>query len=344
MTRSASRRATRRASVLAHPYLGTLAEAAVSSGRTAVVKTTGTAPNTTPSPTPGTAKAASTPVLASETPAVPQSVIDWLCQACLLYGVPFEYVIADPRLLPRESIRYFYIDLNWLNSLIDGAVSIGLSNTADSLTMMAHFEDIVQQALLGTAQVRARMRGKPAANDTGTDQTTGPITGLLLRSSAVSGWPGLEVAAYANEDGTGQLRLLRLDRLSDDVLIAMFDGVPHMVNILQPPESLHFGVRPTTDFDSGYMSFLRGLGYGGYPPGQQIPDVEAAVYMRGGSSKAGVLDVAKSAQSLKEKMVSLKALDSQDTFTSAEFAVQMVRAAGLQSFQWSVQPERSDAQ
>jgi len=283
-------------------------------------------------------------------PDPPPAVIDWLARAALLYGVPFEYITPDGRMLPKESIRFFYVDLNWIHRLLEGAVSIGLSTSADSVQMMATIDQLVDQALSHTSTVRPSLRAKAtsghsravaalkaaAAQSTADGGTsTGPITGLLIRSAAVSGWPGVEVSAYADDAATQKLPLLRLDRLSDDVLIALFDGLPRVVNFLQPPESLHFGVRPTTAFPSGYMSFLRGLGYGGYPPGQQIQGQQAAVSMRSGAA-AGVLDVAAAAASLQTAMKSLGALDSAGTFTAAEFAVQMVRAAGMQSFQWGV--------
>jgi hypothetical protein len=275
---------------------------------------------------------------ASATPVLPKPIIEWLAHAILLHGVPFEYIVPDARLLPKESIRFFYVDINWQRRLIDGAVSVGLSSTADEIATMAAIEAAVEEALRATARVRPAQRGAAflaAATDA---ETVGPITGLLLRSAAVSGWPGIEITAYANEAATGALRPLRIDRVSDDVLICLFDGLPRRVDFLQPPEALRFGVRP----DAGaFITFLRGLGYGAYPePGVQIPDVQATLTMRGGTAKPGVLDVAASARTVGDKLKELGALDPADTFTSAEFAVQMVRAAGMQPFLWSV-PEPS---
>ncbi|WP_346897374.1 hypothetical protein [uncultured Roseibium sp.] len=262
---------------------------------------------------------------------LPQSVIDWLAQACLLYGVPFEYIVPDARMLPKESIRFFYVDVNWLHRLIEGAVSTGMSSSADTVQMLTAIQEIVDRAFLKTTQVRARMRGKPLPDEA---EQVGPITGFLLRSAAVSGWPGMEVTAYAGTttDST-VLQLLRLDRLSDTIMIALFNGLPKRVDILQPPESLHFGIRPD---GNSYYSFLRGLGYGGHDPGIQIGSVEAPVAMRGNADYPGVVDIANTAANLKAALKTQNALDPEETFTSAEFAVQMVRAAGLQSFEWGV--------
>jgi hypothetical protein len=274
-------------------------------------------------------------------PELPKPIIDWLAHAILLHGMPFEYIVPDPRLLPKEAIRFFYVDINWQRRLIDGAVSVGLSSSADAIATMAAIEAAVEQALRATARVRPAQRGAAALAAAEDDETVGPITGLLLRSAAVSGWPGIEITAYANENATGALRPLRIDRVSADVLICLFDGLPKRVDFLQPPEALRFGVRP----DAGtYITFLRGLGYGAYTdPGVQIPDIQATLTMRGGTAKPGVLDVAASARTVGEKLKDLKALDPADTFTAAEFAVQMVRAAGMQPFLWSVAGTPADA-
>jgi hypothetical protein len=285
-------------------------------------------------PAPGATSTSDAPPIAQPDP--PPSIVAWLSRAVLLYGMPFEYITPDGRMLPKESLRFFYIDGNWQNSLIDGSVSVGLSSSADSIQVMANIQTLVTQAIQQTSAVRPSLQGPAAVAAAGDPVTTGPITGLLLRSAAVSGWPGMEVSAYFDDAATQKMKLLRIDRLSDDVLICLFDGLPRQVNFLQPPEGLHFGVRPTTDQSTGYMSFLRGLGYGGYQPGIQIVGAAAPLTTRGGNAKAGVLDVATSAAAVKTALQNLHALDANSTFTAAEFAVQMVRPAGRQSFQWGI--------
>jgi hypothetical protein len=42
----------------------------------------------------------------------------------LLRGVPFNYLVPDERMLPSESIRFFYLDWFWIKCLQDGALSI----------------------------------------------------------------------------------------------------------------------------------------------------------------------------------------------------------------------------
>ncbi|HTF04001.1 MAG TPA: hypothetical protein VK826_08245, partial [Bacteroidia bacterium] len=63
-------------------------------------------------------------------PNMPQPLTDWLSRLALLYGVPFNYLVPDEGMLPPESIRFFYLDINWVEALVDGAFSIGRNLTA----------------------------------------------------------------------------------------------------------------------------------------------------------------------------------------------------------------------
>jgi len=85
------------------------------------------------------------------------------------------------------------------------------------------------------------------------------VTGFLLRSAAVSGWPHMDVRAY-NVDipeapqpfdpaspaaVAAQLPTLRLELLSPSVLLALFQGIPVLVTIEEPHHAIYFGVHTT---------------------------------------------------------------------------------------------------
>ena len=55
---------------------------------------------------------------------VPRDLRQWLARLRLLEGVPFAYLVADSELLPPESIRFFYLDRNWTDALVQGALSV----------------------------------------------------------------------------------------------------------------------------------------------------------------------------------------------------------------------------
>jgi len=113
--------------------------------------------------------------------------------------------------------------------------------------------------------VRVMQRGLPANSETQPQSPTdlssgGIITGFLLRSAAVSGWPSMDVRAFktilpANEGDVNspdyqkwlqqakdaQLLTLRLELLSPSVLLALFDGVPQLVWCEEPHHGVQFG-------------------------------------------------------------------------------------------------------
>jgi hypothetical protein len=68
---------------------------------------------------------------------LPDTARDWLAALRLGEGVPFQYLVLDDRLLPAESIRFFYLDRNWTDALVAGALSVGAITTADRAQLQA---------------------------------------------------------------------------------------------------------------------------------------------------------------------------------------------------------------
>jgi len=68
-----------------------------------------------------------------EAAAVPEEVTSWLGRLVLLYGVPLHYLVPDEEMLPAESLRFFYLDPIWLQSLVQGACSIGNTGYGDTI-------------------------------------------------------------------------------------------------------------------------------------------------------------------------------------------------------------------
>lgn len=102
---------------------------------------------------------------------LPQSVVSWFERAALLQGVPFHNMVADEKLLPSESIRFFEVDWQWIACLLDGAFSIGRVTPSD------YYQD--QSMQVQNAQ-RPNRR----------------MSGFLMRSAAVAGYPHIMVDAF----------------------------------------------------------------------------------------------------------------------------------------------------
>ena len=196
------------------------------------------------------------------------TITEWLSQLSLLVNVPFENLVPHPDLLPKESIRFFYLDANWLTILMEGALSIGIESSRDTL-YHALMKDLIRKAAYKKMpQVRQKLLGKMGAAATDpTPVDPKAVTGLLLRSSVVSGWPGLEVNAYGKigddppqPDITTHIQPLRIERLSDTVLLCLWPEVPAVITVDEPHEGIAFGFEdPPPEKGEGYYLYLRSL-------------------------------------------------------------------------------------
>jgi len=180
---------------------------------------------------------------------VPGELRRFLGRLRLLHGVPFSYLVPDAALLPIESIRFFYIDRAWTDALVQGVLSVGTITTADRAQLEAvypHIRDDVDEAERTIRMPNGEERLQGAG---------GTITGFLMRSRLVSGWPNLHVRAYsrdvieddalttAAESDPNRMKVLRMERLAPAVLLVLFDGVPAVVHIEEPRQGIQFGAR-----------------------------------------------------------------------------------------------------
>lgn len=292
---------------------------------------------------------------------VPQDVYAWLGRLVLLYGVPFHYLIPEEEMLPLESLRFFYLDPIWIQCLVQGACSVGNTDAGDTFIDQAMNSQVqpnqpeqekTSPTSTAAAGVRDRLREQyeGIVAPTQSQDLEWPLTGFLLRSSVVSGWRGLEIMAYRtlvndadrefwnkqklNDDdkeklaaGFAPLQALRIEQLSADVMLGIFNGGIAQLVIRQPQESLHFGL---TRDDKTVTKTLRKLGF--KVPAEagktlsDVIDLGAKGLMR---AQQGVINIAGLAGEIR-KLIVAELLN--DKFTSAEFAVEMIEAAGQFTF------------
>lgn len=181
----------------------------------------------------------STPAQATDTSdgaGLPPYAITFLSQLRLLIGVPFEYLVPDPRLLPNESIRFFHLDRSWTDRLVDGVIAVGKIGTREQ----AHHQSAAPAITSGLDKAEANVRAGQQNVDRGAPPAAAPpITGFLLRSAAVAGWPGMEVRGY---DVSGnKLTMLRLERLAPAVMLALFAGIATRIELEEPHHGIQFG-------------------------------------------------------------------------------------------------------
>jgi len=259
--------------------------------------------------------------------AVPAELREWLVRLRLLDGVPFAYLVADSQLLPRESIRWFYVDRRWTDALIQGALAVGTVNSDDRTQLTARYPDV--RAELDHEE--RNLRRAPASDRYA--GAAGPISGFVLRSRAVSGWPALHVRAFSvdthdddapiHEDEPGRVRLLRLERLAPAVLLCLFDGVPKVVHLEEPRQGVQFGF----DTEAGAGGMRARLAPRNATDFSALPGPPIDVHFRGNGG-AGVVDIQQLERDLKNRVGS-GAVDGLD---SSEYALQLIRFPFRQVF------------
>ncbi|MCY9694351.1 hypothetical protein [Paenibacillus alginolyticus] len=250
-------------------------------------------------------------------------IAQWVARLNLLYSIPFNHLVSDERMLPVESIRFFYIDNNWLDTLTDGALSVGIESSRDTFfheMMKGVIEDAINVEILAQ---RAKITGT-ATGEAEADSPKEAMSGILIRSQVVSGWPGLVVKAYQN--GT-LLKLLRMDRLSPNVLLCIFLDVPDTLTLAEPTQGLCFGV------EDGNIIELRSLtGTIGQPLGKTFPaSGNFSQFLRVSSGSIGneVLNINNGNGSLVPSLATALGAASIDP---ADFALEMVKAPELLTF------------
>jgi hypothetical protein len=152
---------------------------------------------------------------------LPAALQVWLAELCLLRNVPFVYLVPDERMLPPESVRFFYVDRNWLDRLVDGALAAGAIGTVD--------QDLARDVI---AHVRKTV-------DDASGIGANAVTGMLLRSVVVRRWPRMEVRATKHNQAVTALRHVRL---ADNILLVLWRGVPDKLELVEPQEGTQYGV------------------------------------------------------------------------------------------------------
>ncbi|KAI0007428.1 hypothetical protein F4779DRAFT_592010 [Xylariaceae sp. FL0662B] len=176
-------------------------------------------------------------------------VLSWLLDRMFLAGVPAHYLIPDPTYLEPESLRFFRIDSNWVDALIDGALSLG-----------NHYGDDEDRTAI-----------KKALNDYITHTPQGqdqpmqiPAYGFYLRSDLVTMFPDLrvEVLAANGVAAPSGAPLLRHEIVTDGVMMTFMDRLPgsdqfSSLVLTQPAHQQRFAVARGVDTEKVEVDIRR---------------------------------------------------------------------------------------
>lgn len=173
--------------------------------------------------------------------AVTDELVEWIARLVLLYPVPFHYLVPHQSLLPSESIRFFHLDDNWVDALVDGAFSIAVRNVGNERKALRN--DLQKTLSKIVYQHRLRLQGQNPTWDPDERYMSIPKSGFLLRSRIVTGWPGVELTAKTSGSQDGPIpQILRFDQIADGVLFCLARGLINEVTFREPREGLTFGV------------------------------------------------------------------------------------------------------
>lgn len=150
---------------------------------------------------------------------------EWILDKLHLAGIPAHYYLPDPTYVPEETLRFFHIDSNWTDALVDGALSL-----ANHLASSPN-EDFCRSALKSAL---TRYFETPTLD--GYCQQM-PAYGFILRSELLVQFPDLAVTAefskeegvHANEDWDKvkpKAPILVQRRLGPDMMLVLMDREP----------------------------------------------------------------------------------------------------------------------
>ncbi|KAF5603159.1 uncharacterized protein FSUBG_7382 [Fusarium subglutinans] len=154
-------------------------------------------------------------------------VLAWILDRMFLDRIPAHYLISDPSHLPPESLRFFHIDPNWVDAMIDGALSLA-NHMGQDLDRVAIKHGINRYLEYQSPKLTHRPQV--------------PTYGFYLRSDLVTLYPDLRVNTTGAD--TGRAPLLRHEIIADGVMLGLFDCIPGQdfktLNFTQPPHQQRF--------------------------------------------------------------------------------------------------------
>lgn len=245
----------------------------------------------------------------------PPEILDWVVQLKLLNGVPLSCLVGDEKQLPPESIRFFYVDENWTDQLVNGALSVG-ADDAKARSVNACFTAELHKSGMENLHIARERRiheiQKRFYRRNRMEPENQEITGFLMRSRLVRLWKGLESAAF--DKNGNPLAILRMEQLSEEIMICMYRGELAKLRVKEPKEGLRFGAH-----ENDRTIRVRDIKPGN--EGRPIPDKNVAIR----TNAYGRADILALTEELKKIL-------NTEHLTSAELAMELIVAPGLAEF------------
>ncbi|QUC21316.1 uncharacterized protein UV8b_05559 [Ustilaginoidea virens] len=182
-------------------------------------------------------------------------VYSWVLDKAHLANIPAHYLLPDRAFLPQETLRFFYVDANWTDALIDGALS--LANHWGATPDKDSPRTAIKKA------INERLRTPDDA--LGGWHVPMPRFGFLMRSQLLVQFPDLAVDVKfsatrtrpVSSEGVGvsppantpaRQPILVQKRIAPDTMYCLFDAEPpdlRRITFTMPPHQQCFTVGQT---------------------------------------------------------------------------------------------------
>lgn len=157
------------------------------------------------------------------------AVVQWLSLLPLLALVPLRYLVPSGKLLPSEKMRFFQVDPNWIDALMEGALLVAESERFYKLINNQDKQPLLRRELQDVLEKLQTMLGLPQRRS---------LFGFLLRTRVFTSFPGVEVEVL-EKDGARVL-VLRRDMVAPDTMLVLVEKTPERVVVKEPREGLRF--------------------------------------------------------------------------------------------------------
>ncbi|KAG9496368.1 hypothetical protein J7337_012956 [Fusarium musae] len=183
------------------------------------------------------------------------TVQSWILDKLHLADVPAHYLIADPSHVSPETLRFFHVDENWTEALIDGALSLANQSTSEDYVRLA-----IKKQLQGF--INTPLEGLGYCQQM-------PKYGFIMRSEILVQFPDLVVSpefakvASPNDEEDKikpQAPILIQRRLSSDMMLVLFDRTPPDLTALEftlPSHQQPFVIGSGLDRDNLKITHLK---------------------------------------------------------------------------------------
>ncbi len=182
---------------------------------------------------------------------IPEELQSYANSLRLLNDIPLTYLLSNVSDLENESIRFGIVDINWTDAYLDGAFSIGRVCAEDGCLDKLHLKKAcMAQDYFETPRmkkmhpnhvktVRKCMKTSKLAEDFEV------ISVVLIRSGLMKAVNNINYSAY-DENGA-PLPILRIDAISDDIMICLFSGLIDSFILEEPMTNLRYGCYKVDD-------------------------------------------------------------------------------------------------